>query len=88
VQISALAALSDMSDTYFRRLFLEVFGERPLDYLNKLRVSYACELLTSGYYTVSEVAGRSGFPDPKYFSTVFKRITGESPTEFKNKSLN
>ncbi len=87
VQISAIAALSGMSDTYFRRLFLEVFGERPLDYLNKLRILYACELLASGYYTVSEVAGRSGFPDPKYFSTVFKRITGESPTEFKNKSL-
>ena len=88
IQISALAALSGVSDTYFRRLFLEVFGERPLDYLNKLRIGYACELLVSGYYTVSEVAGRSGFPDPKYFSTVFKRVMGESPTEFKSRSFN
>jgi two-component system response regulator YesN len=87
VQISELAALSGVSDTYFRRLFLETYGERPLDYLNRLRIGYARELLISGYYSTTEVALRSGFSDPKYFSTVFKRITGETPTEFKNKSL-
>ncbi len=87
IQISVLAELSGISDTYFRRLFFEVFGERPLDYLNRLRIGYACELLISGYYTATEVALRSGFSDPKYFSTVFKRIRGETPTEFKNKSL-
>ena len=88
VQISALAGMSEMSDTYFRRLFFEVFGVRPLDYLNGLRISYACELLISGYYSTTEVALRSGFSDPKYFSTVFKRIKGETPTEFKNKTIN
>ena len=87
VQISELAALSGVSDTYFRRLFLETYGERPLDYLNRLRIGYARELLISGYYSTTEVALRSGFSNPKYFSTVFKRITGETPTEFKNKSL-
>jgi AraC-like DNA-binding protein len=87
IQISALAEMSKMSDTYFRRLFSEVFGERPLDYLNRLRIGYACELLVSGYYSAADVALRSGFSDPKYFSTVFKRVMKKTPTEFKNKSI-
>ena len=71
-----------MSDTYFRRLFFREFGTTPLRYLTDLRISYAKELLSSGYYTVRQVAANVGFEDAKYFCTVFRKKCGCTPSEF------
>ena len=69
----------------FRRIFEKCIGQKPLDYLNKLRIDYAKELLQSGFYNIESVAAMCGFRDPKYFSTVFKRVRGISPSEYKKK---
>lgn len=81
--VDFLAKTANMSDTYFRKLFVLSFAETPLRYINSLRVSYALELLRSGYYSVEEVAEKSGFDNQKYLSTVIKKHTGHSPYEFK-----
>lgn len=78
--VEALCRMSYMSDTFFRRLFSEVFGVTPLRFIHGLRIGYARELLETGYYTVAEVAEKCGFPDVKYFSTTFRRITGKTPS--------
>lgn len=85
ISISGLAAAAGMSDTYFRKLFVSSFGVTPLKYINDLRLSYAIELLHSGYFTVSEIAEKCGFENQKYFSTVVKKQTGKSPLHFKLK---
>lgn len=85
LNIAELSASAGMSDTYFRKLFVSSFGITPLKYINDLRVSYAIELLRSGYFSVAEVAEKSGFDNQKYFSTVIKKKTGKSPTSFKFK---
>lgn len=85
LSVSALAEHIGVSDTYFRRIFERVMGERPLDFLNKLRISYAKEYLDGGFYTVESIAEMCGFSDPKYFATVFKRVVGESPSEYKRR---
>lgn len=87
LSIAEVAERSGLSETYFRRLFTSVYGKKPIDYLNELRISYACELLISGFYSAKEIAFKSGYSDPKYFSTVFKRVMGVPPTEYKNNSL-
>ena len=46
-------------------------------------MEYAKRLLASDYYRVYEVADMAGFSDVKYFSTVFKKETGSTPSEYK-----
>ena len=85
LSISNLASAAGISDTYFRKLFVSSFGITPLKYINDLRLSYAFELLNSGYFSVSEIAEKCGFDNQKYFSTFIKKQTGKPPTCFKLK---
>ncbi len=62
-----------MSDTYFRKLFVERFSVTPLKYINRLKLNYAKELLLSDYYTVEEIAEKCGFNNINYFSLFIKR---------------
>lgn len=87
LSVSTLAERIEVSDTYFRRIFEAEMGERPLEFINKLRIEYAKEHLESGFYNVESVAEMCGFRDAKYFSTVFRRITGMSPSEYVKKRI-
>lgn len=82
LSVAALAEHIGVSETYFRRIFERIMGERPLEFLNRLRVSYAKEHLESGFYSVEGVAEMCGFGDAKYFATVFRRVAGMSPSEY------
>ncbi len=86
LNIDTLCKLSNMSDTYFRKLFFEAFETTPIRFVNTKRVNYAIELLETGYYTVEAVAEKCGFDDPKYFSTVFKKHIGCSPAKYSNRT--
>ncbi len=80
LSISELALKCNISEVYFRKLYKQVFGRAPLDAINALRVKNAQRLIESGYYRVAEAARLSGFEDARYFSTVFKKYTGEAPS--------
>jgi AraC-like DNA-binding protein len=77
----AIAALPVSAD-HLRKLFRQSAGCTPLDYLTRLRVDAARHLLKLGGFSVKEVAVRAGFSDPYYFSRLFRKSTGESPSEF------
>ena len=51
-------------------------------YINKIRITHACVLLSEGELNISEVAYKTGFSSPSYFSTVFKQVMGSSPKEY------
>lgn len=87
LSVAMLCEMAEMSDTYFRKLFIKNFSVTPLKYINNLRLSYANELLRSGYYTVEEVAEKVGFSDPKYFSTFIKRTMGIPPSKLHQKEI-
>ena len=72
VSVTELAKLSAMSETYFRRLFRQVYGVSPCRYITNLRLELALQLLQSQLYTVAEVSEKVGFRDVKYFERVFK----------------
>jgi two-component system response regulator YesN len=57
-----------------------------MDYVNRLRVTKACQLLNERQLTVSEVADAVGYPDSSYFARVFRRLAGVSPSEYRNSS--
>lgn len=79
--IDHLAKQFGYCPSYFRRIFKKATGVAPQDYLSELRLSYADTLLSSGYYTVKEVAFACGFFDPKYFSTAYKKKRNKSPSK-------
>ncbi|MBO5452843.1 MAG: helix-turn-helix transcriptional regulator [Clostridia bacterium] len=83
ISVARLSEIFGTSETYFRKTFKEVYKTTPLKYINSLRTDYALELLRSGYFSVSQVAEKSGFGDAKYLSRVIKSKTKKSPSQFK-----
>lgn len=82
LSVDYLARMCNMSDTYFRRLFVKNLSITPIQYINNLKLNYAKELLKSGYYTVQEVSDKCGFNTINYFSEFIKRKTGLCPSDF------
>lgn len=81
--INELAEQSEISEIYFRKLFIEVFGVSPKKYITMLRMNRAKELLNSDELSVSRIAEVVGFGDVYSFCKVFKTETGSTPTEYR-----
>lgn len=74
-----------LSRDYFRRIFKAETGCNPLEYLTEKRITHAMQLMESGYagrITIKEIAALVGFDDPYYFSRVFRKVTGKSPSQW------
>ena len=78
--VKQLADIAYMSETYFRKIFFQNLNTTPLKYICELRLSLADELLASKYYNISAISQMCGFSDPKYFSTVYKKMRGIPPS--------
>ncbi len=87
LSIKKIAGLYFYNEKYFSALFRKKTGEKFTDYLNRLRVEHSVRLLQTGEGSISVLAESSGFNDPFYFSKVFKRFVGKTPTEYKKALL-
>jgi AraC-like DNA-binding protein len=84
VRLEKLAEIAHMSVRTFLREFREAMGASPIDYLVRLRVARAAELLLKApELNVTEIAFRTGFRDSNYFSRMFRRVMGVSPREYR-----
>lgn len=72
-----------ISTAYLSTLFKQYLGCGFVDYLNKTRIEYACNYMQDGEMKIYEIAYMAGFHDEKYFSRVFKKVTGQSPSEYR-----
>ena len=77
--ISYYAALCDMSEVNFRRLFGEYMGRSPVEYRNDIRLSKARAKLQSGEYNVTEAAESCGFSNISFFIRLYKKKFGHTP---------
>lgn len=68
---------------YLSSYFSGHFNETFPDYLNRIRIEQSIELLRNSAMSISEVAESCGYSDISYFSKVFKRIIGKTPTQFR-----
>lgn len=84
IEISYLAKMCSVSETYFRKLFKKLYSVSPKQYIINLKIETAAQLLRSQLYSVNEVCERSGFTDTKYFSKLFKKRFGCSPKGYGN----
>ncbi|MBQ3181183.1 MAG: helix-turn-helix transcriptional regulator [Clostridia bacterium] len=81
LKIDELHKLCGISSTYFRKIFIAKFGTSPKNYITEKRVLQAKSIIDSGdFCTVKELALSVGYKDPLYFSKVFKKHYGISPT--------
>ena len=83
--VCKLAALCGISEVYFRRLFLQIFGISPKEYIIQKRIEYAKTLLSSGDFSVSEVSSLCGYAEPCHFSREFSKRVGVTPSQFPHK---
>ncbi len=70
---------------YLSTLFTQQMNCSFIDYLNEIRIEHACSYLQQNYFKTYEIAYKVGYNDEKYFSKVFKKVTGMSPSEYKKK---
>lgn len=69
--------------SYLSSLFSQQMGVTFVDYLNEVRIDHACTYLKQNYLKTYEIAYKVGFRDEKYFSKVFRKVRGMSPSEYK-----
>lgn len=85
LQLDQLAAQCCLSTSRFGSLFREATGETPMEYLTRLRMERACELLTDTEQPIKEIAMQVGYPDPYWFSNAFRSLHAMSPSEFRDR---
>lgn len=82
-RVSTLAALANLSPSHYAALFKAQTGYTPIDYLIRLRMHQACQLLDTTERSVKEIAAQLGYEDQLYFSRVFKSVNELSPSEYR-----
>lgn len=82
IDFSQLAEQNHFSGNYFRKLFKDNTGLSPIDYVNRLRVTKASDLLLTSDKSISEIAACVRIYDYNYFSRLFKQYMGCSPRAY------
>jgi two-component system response regulator YesN len=83
LSLHEVAAQVNLSPSHFSAVFSQETGETFRDYLARVRIERAKELLRTTSLKCFEVAERSGYNDPHYFSYIFRKNTGLSPQQFR-----
>ena len=85
ISLADVASWAGVSIGYMSKVFKRVMGMSLVDYVNKMKVERAKEMMTRGHVRVNEVALALGFENIYYFSKVFKRVCGLSPSEWQKR---
>lgn len=80
-----LAKISNMSLRSFYRAFNEAFSESPSNYINRIRIHKAIELMNDPRKNITDIAFETGFNDSNYFARAFRTIMEESPSSYRKK---
>ena len=78
-----VAGILGYSDVYFSKIFKQLFDDTFINYLTKVRIDKAKVLLKDVSFNIKEVGASVGYTDSNYFTKVFKRSVGMSPSEYR-----
>ena len=82
LSIAKTADIFGFSKKYFSAMFAKNMQTNFTDYLSEIRIKHAMEILEKNKLSVAELAEKCGYTDPLYFSKVFKKIAGVSPSKY------
>lgn len=88
ISLQDVADVLGYSDVYFCKIFKQSFGKSFIVYLNEMRIAKAKEALANPFINIKNVSTEAGYREQNYFARVFKRMTGQTPTEYRNECLN
>lgn len=83
VTLTEVAQRVGVTSGYLSTIFQKEMKIGFVDYLNEIRIEHACTYLRQNYLKTYEIAYKVGFHDDKYFYKVFKKIMGQSPSEYR-----
>ncbi|BBI31919.1 response regulator transcription factor [Cohnella abietis] len=84
ISIQSLSERFFMNPTYISQLFRKEVGETFTEYISRLRINHASELLRTTDLPVNEISERVGFQDYFYFSRIFKKLTGQTSSQYRD----
>ena len=87
ITVADLAAAAGCSASTLDRRMHKVFSLSPQQFVLRTRIDHAAALLTRGKLSIAEVATESGFYDQAVFTRTFGRLTGETPLQFRRRTL-
>lgn len=87
LSIGEIAKMCEMSEVSLKKTFARFSGTGVMKYFNSLKIVAAEKMIKNGV-SLGECAEKLGFQNQNYFSAVFKRITGKSPSQFKKEETN
>ena len=88
LSLKELSQSLDVHPTYLSREFAKYFDDLSFgDYIRKLRIEKATQLLKDSKHSLSEIAYLTGFSDQSHFTRIFKKNTGKNPSEYRKKIL-
>ena len=82
ISVPYLADICRISEAYLKKLFIKKFGAPPTKYIIQLKINYACDLLRSERYSITQVAHLCGYDNVYFFSRQFKEYIGTAPSVF------
>ena len=88
INIEEYALSRNMSVSWFLRNFKQVTGKSPMQYILNIRINNAVSLLESTSYNITEISTIIGYDNPLYFSRIFKKQCGISPSDYRKALAN
>ena len=84
ITVKQLASMANLNEVYFSNCFSKIIGRSPLQYIIEKKLQHAMHLMQDERLSIKEIAFQLNFSDELYFSRLFKKKNGISPSEFRS----
>ena len=88
ITLQDVADFACISPRYLSTIFKREYKQNLFDFINQAKIDRACELIRENKYQINRISSLLGFENAVYFSRIFKRFTGTTPSEYKGMSIN